>query len=188
MGQARRSSERQEHEDQNSSVDLASERSWALAGEGHAGLWGEAKLQRVIEPAALGRDALHIQAAPPPAIPGSAAFPWTVSPLPSPCLQPFKMAQLPVISEEDQASSIPRLLPSPCVYLASYCLGPGGNRVCAAWHLQAATCLSECCQGQVTGGLPSMKFPGQRDHSCPFYSPRRGFQELGKEAEQSAGA
>ena len=105
-----------------------------------------------------------------------------------PCLQPFKMAQPPVISEEDQASSIPRLLPSPCVYLASYCLGPGGNRVCAAWHLQGATRLSECCQGRVTCGLPSMKFPGQRDHSCPFYSPRRGFQELGKEAEQSAGA
>lgn len=85
MGQARRGSEMQEHEDENSSVGLASERSWALAGEGHAGLWGEAKPQRVIEPAALGRDALHIQAAPPPAIPGLAAFPLGPS---APCLAP----------------------------------------------------------------------------------------------------
>lgn len=75
MDQAKCGSEVQEHEEENSSVDLASERSWTLAGEIHAGLWREAKPQRVIESAALGMDALHIQATPPPAIPGQAAFP-----------------------------------------------------------------------------------------------------------------
>ena len=114
--------------------------------------------------------------------------PWTVIPLPSPLpAQPFKMAQLPVLSEEDR-TTLSAGSSHLCVYLESYCLGSGGNRVCAVWHLQGVTCLSECRQGQVTDGLPSMKFSGQRAHSCPFYSPRVGFQELRKEAEQSAGS
>lgn len=74
-GPGRCSSEMQEREEENSSMDLASERSGTLAGEVHAGLWGEAKPQRVIESAALGMDALHIQATPPPTVPGRAAFP-----------------------------------------------------------------------------------------------------------------
>lgn len=75
MGQAKCGSEMQEHEEENSSVDLASKRSCTLAGEVCAGLWREAKPQRVIGSAAFEMDGLHIQATPPPTIPGQAAFP-----------------------------------------------------------------------------------------------------------------